>query len=142
MALRRTADRVDDDVRAYRRAEAIQTVWRTHEAVLACIGSGVDAEQVIRSARRLASQLDCDCHVVTVATPRLAPMSDSSRARLEDAMRLAEELGARTETLAGNDMVQAVTGYVRRHNLSKVVIGRTPMYRRRRGDPWHLQAKT
>ncbi|MBP0628221.1 sensor histidine kinase KdpD [Cupriavidus sp. AcVe19-1a] len=133
LALRRTADRVDDDVRAWRQAEAVQAVWRTREAVLACIGSGDDAEQVVKSARRLAGQLDCDWHVVTIATPRLAPPSTAGKARLQAAMRLAEELGARTETLAGNDMVQAVVGYVRRHNLTKVVIGRAPADWRRGG---------
>ncbi|GJG96150.1 sensor histidine kinase KdpD [Cupriavidus pauculus] len=124
LALRRTADRVDDDVRAYRHAEAIEPVWRTREAVLACIGTGDDAEQVVRSARRLASQLDCDWHVVTIATPRLMPLSDAVRVRVRAAMQLAEELGARTETLAGHDMVKAVSGYVRRHNLTKVLVGR------------------
>lgn len=124
LALRRTADRVDDDVRAYRDARAIAPVWRTREAVLACIGSGDDAEQVVRSARRLASQLDCDWHVVTIATPRLTPLADTVRARMQAAMQLAEELGARTDTLAGDDMVGAVTGYVRRHNLTKVIVGR------------------
>ncbi|WP_066734684.1 sensor histidine kinase KdpD [Cupriavidus sp. D384] len=124
LALRRTADRVDDDVRAYRHAEAIQPVWRTREAVLACIGTGDDAEQVVRSARRLASQLDCDWHVVTIATPRLMPLADPVRVRVRAAMQLAEELGARTETLAGHDMVKAVAGYVRRHNLTKVLVGR------------------
>ncbi|CAG2150641.1 sensor histidine kinase KdpD [Cupriavidus plantarum] len=124
LALRRTADRVDDDVRAYRDARAIAPVWRTREAVLACIGSGDDAEQVVRSARRLASQLDCDWHVVTIATPRLTPLADTVRARTQAAMQLAEELGARTDTLAGDDMVSAVTGYVRRHNLTKVIVGR------------------
>ncbi|KAA0178735.1 sensor histidine kinase KdpD [Cupriavidus gilardii] len=133
LALRRTAERVDDDVRAWRQSEPVQPVWRTREAVLACIGSGDDAEQVVRSARRLAGQLDCDWHVVTVATPRLAPPSERARARLEDAMRMAEQLGARTETLAGADMVQAVAGYVRRHNLTKVVIGRAPGDWRRGG---------
>ncbi|MGO4579901.1 DUF4118 domain-containing protein [Cupriavidus sp. 2TAF22] len=132
LALRRTADRVDDDVRAYRHAESIRPVWRTREAVLACIGSGDDAAQVVKSARRLAGQLDCDWHVVTVATPRLAPLAAQERANLEEAMRLAEELGARTETLAGNDIVQAVAGYVRRHNLTKVVVGRAP-------GAWHRQ---
>ncbi|MBP0620062.1 sensor histidine kinase [Cupriavidus consociatus] len=126
LALRRTADRIDDDMRAWRQSEAVQAVWRTREAVLACIGSGDDAEQVVRSARRLAGQLDCDWHVVTVAKPRLAPRSEAARLRLQAAMRLAEELGARTETLAGNDMVLAVAGYVRRHNLTKVVLGRAP----------------
>ncbi|MBF6990602.1 sensor histidine kinase KdpD [Cupriavidus sp. IK-TO18] len=134
LALRRTADRIDDDVRAWRQSEAVQAVWRTREAVLACIGSGDDAEQVVRSARRLAGQLDCDWHVVTVATPRLAPLSDTARLRLQAAMRLAEELGARTETLAGNDMVQAIAGYVRRHNLTKVVLGRAPADWRRGGS--------
>ncbi len=132
LALRRTADRVDDDVRAYRHAEAIEPVWRTREAVLACIGTGDDAEQVVRSARRLASQLDCDLHVVTIATPRLMPLSDAVRVRVRAAMQLAEELGARTETLAGHDMVKAVAGYVRRHNLTKVLVGRA------RTD-WHAE---
>ncbi|MFS8978403.1 DUF4118 domain-containing protein [Cupriavidus necator] len=126
LALRRTADRVDDDVRAYRQEASIGPVWRTREAVLACIGHGSDAAQVVRSARRLAGQLDCGCHVVTVAAPRLAPVPDAQRKLLDEAMRLAEALGARTETLAGSDMVAAVAGYVRRHNLTKVVIGRTP----------------
>jgi len=141
LALRRTADRVDDDVRAYRRAESIQSVWRTREAVLACIGSGSDAEQVVRSARRLASQLDCDCHVVTVAVPRLAPLPDAERARLESAMRLAEELGARTDTLAGSDMVHAIAGYVRRHNLTKVLLGRTPTRWRREDESLVMQGR-
>lgn len=132
LALRRTADRVDDDVRAYRHAEAIEPVWRTREAVVACIGTGDDAEQVVRSARRLASQLDCDWHVVTIATPRLMPLSDDVRMRVRAAMQLAEELGARTETLAGHDMVKAVAGYVRRHNLTKVLVGRA------RAD-WHAE---
>lgn len=126
LALRRTADRVDDDVRAYRQEASIEPVWRTREAVLACIGHGSDAAQVVRSAHRLAGQLDCDCHVVTVSVPRLAPVPDAQREQLDEAMRLAEALGGRTETLAGSDMVAAVAGYVRRHNLTKVLIGRTP----------------
>ncbi len=134
LALRRTADRVDDDVRAYRNAEAIEPVWRTREAVLACIGTGDDAEQVVRSARRLAGQLDCEWHVVTIATPRLAPLLTDASARVQAAMQLAEELGARTETLAGNDMVKAVAGYVRRHNLTKIVVGRARADWRREGD--------
>ncbi|CAJ0729983.1 sensor histidine kinase [Ralstonia mannitolilytica] len=141
LALRRTADRVDNDVRAWRTQESVQPVWRTREAVLACIGSGDDAEQVVRSARRLAGQLDCDWHVVTIATPRLAPPSDAAQARLQAAMRLAEQLGARTEALAGSDMVQAVVAYVRRHNLTKVVLGRAPADWRRGGASWPARGR-
>ena len=72
LALRRTADHVDDDVQAYRRDRAIEPVWRTREAVVACIGADEDAEYVIRSAHRLSQQLECDLHVVTVDTARRA----------------------------------------------------------------------
>lgn len=141
LALRRTADRVDDDVRAYRHAEAIEPVWRTREAVLACIGAGDDAEQVVRSARRLAGQLDCEWHVVTIATPRITPLAADVHARVQAAMQLAEELGARTETLAGSDMVKAVTGYVRRHNLTKILVGRARTDWRREGDTFAERAR-
>jgi two-component system sensor histidine kinase KdpD len=125
LALRRTADHVDDDVQAYRRDRAIESVWRTREAVVACIGPDIDAEYVIRSAHQLSRQLDCDLHVVTIDTPRAAPPPQAERERMQRSLALADSLGARSETLAGDDMVDAVVRYVRRHNITKAVIGRT-----------------
>ncbi|HEY0293883.1 MAG TPA: sensor histidine kinase KdpD [Bordetella sp.] len=124
LALRRTADHVDDDVRAYRHERAIEPVWRTRETVLACLVPDPQAGQVVRSAHRLARQLECDLHVITVATPRIAALPQARRHLLEQAMALAEQLGARTETLAGPDPVQAAARYIRRHNISKAVVGR------------------
>lgn len=125
LALRRTADHVDDDVQAYRRDRAIEPVWRTREAVVACIGPDADAEYVIRSAHRLSQQLECDLHVVTIDTPRAAPTPQAEQDRMQRSLALADGLGARTETLAGGDMVDAVVRYVRRHNITKAVVGRT-----------------
>lgn len=125
LALRRTADHVDDDVQAYRRDRAIDSVWRTREAVVACIGPDADAEYVIRSAHRLSQQLECDLHVVTIDTPRAAPTPQAEQERMQRSLALADGLGARTETLAGGDMVDAVVRYVRRHNITKAVVGRT-----------------
>ncbi|WP_251877677.1 sensor histidine kinase KdpD [Achromobacter sp. Marseille-Q4954] len=125
LALRRTADHVDDDVQAYRRDRAIEPVWRTREAVVACIGPDVDAEYVIRSAHRLSQQLECDLHVVTIDTPRAAPPPQAEQERIQRSLALADSLGARSETLAGSDMVDAVVRYVRRHNITKAIIGRT-----------------
>lgn len=125
LALRRTADHVDDDVQAYRRDRAIEPVWRTREAVVACIGPDADAEYVIRSAHRLSQQLECDLHVVTIDTPRAAPTPQAEQDRMQRSLALADSLGARTETLAGGDMVDAVVRYVRRHNITKAIVGRT-----------------
>ena len=87
LALRRTADHVDDDVQAYRRDRAIEPVWRTREAVVACIGADEDAEYVIRSAHRLSQQLECDLHVVTVDTAR-APRRKAPRSGCSARWRL------------------------------------------------------
>ncbi|MEN4917620.1 sensor histidine kinase KdpD [Achromobacter spanius] len=125
LALRRTADHVDDDVQAYRRDRAIEPVWRTREALVACIGPDADAEYVIRSAHRISQQLDCDLHVVTIDAPRAAPPPAAEQERLQHSLALADALGARTETLAGGDMVDAVVRYVRRHNITKAIVGRT-----------------
>ncbi|MFS2020209.1 two-component system sensor histidine kinase KdbD, partial [Massilia sp. CT11-108] len=57
LALRRTAERIGDDVRAYRVEQSIDTVWRTGTTFLACVGPGPGAEGVVRSAARLAAQL-------------------------------------------------------------------------------------
>ena len=72
LALRRTADRVDSEVLAYRKRAAVQPVWPNREALLACIGPGAGMEKVVRSCARLASQLGLQWHAVHVETPALA----------------------------------------------------------------------
>lgn len=124
LALRRTAEHVDDDVQEYRRDAAIEPVWRTREAVAACIGDGPDAQHVLRAAARLAQQLDCDLHVISVEPLRVSAVTPAARERLARAMALADELAVRTEILAGPDMVDAATRYLRRHNITKAVLGR------------------
>lgn len=125
LALRRMAERVDDDVQAYRRDRAVETVWRTREAVVACLAPDAEAEYVVRAAHRLAQQLDGELHVVTVEAPGLIAPSASQRLALQGALTVARDLDARVETLGGADMVQALVAYVRRHNITKAVIGRT-----------------
>ena len=134
LALRRTADHVDDDVRAYRDERAIEPVWRTRETVLACIGPGPQAAHVVRSAHRLARQLECDLHVITVTTPRIAALPPARQRLLGEAMALAEQLGAHIETLAGDNPTEVIVRYIRRHNISKAVVGRDEI--RSRSSVW------
>jgi two-component system sensor histidine kinase KdpD len=124
LALRRTAEHVDDDMLEYRNDRAIDAVWRTRDAVVACLAGDAGAEHVVRGAHRLAQQLDCDLHVITVDTLRVKPLGDAAHDRLQRALALADSLGARTETLAGGDMVDVVVRYVRCHNVTKAVVGR------------------
>ena len=71
LALRRTADRVENDVQEYRVERSIGRVWKTEAAVLCCIGPRDSGEHVVRSAALLAQQLAVSWHAVYVETPAL-----------------------------------------------------------------------
>lgn len=124
LALRRTADRIDDDVQAYRIEKSIGTVWKTGAALLSCIGPRAGGEHIIRSTARLAGQLNAEWHVIYVETPSLQRLPSAQRERILKTMKLGESLGASTATLAGNDIAFEIVKYARDQNISKIILGR------------------
>ena len=123
LALRRTADRVEDDVQAYRSDKAIERVWKTEDSLLCCIGPGAGGEDVVRSAARLAAQLGVDWTAVYVETPALQRLPTSERERILRTVKLAQEFGAQTSILSGSDAAAEAVEYARSHNCSKLVVG-------------------
>ncbi|AIO49504.1 MULTISPECIES: DUF4118 domain-containing protein [Burkholderia] len=126
LALRRTADRVDAQMREYRADRSIQRIWQARERLLVCVGPGPEAPTLVRAAARLAASLKADWIAVYVETPRLQRLPDARRQRTLDALKLAAELGAETATLAGADAVAALIGYAKVRNVSKLVAGGSP----------------
>jgi two-component system sensor histidine kinase KdpD len=123
LALRRTADRVEDDVQAYRVNESIAPVWKTEAALLCCIGPRDGDDHVVRSAARLSQQLAVAWHAVYVETPALQRLGNAQRERILQSVKLAGELGAVTAVLSGQDVPSALVAHARHHNLSKVLMG-------------------
>ncbi len=137
LALRRTADRVDDEMLHYRRTQSVapgQTpVWQTREALLLAIGPDERSEKLVRGAARLAAQLDVPWHCVHVETPALQRLPEERRQQVLKVLKLAQEAGAETATLAGGSLAGALVKYAHEHNLSRVVLGRDTA---RRPPPW------
>ena len=127
LALRRTADRVDQQMLEYRRDQSVRPVWQTRETLLVCIGPGEGGERLVRNAARIAAQLEVPWHAVYVETPGLQRLSEAQRLQVLRCLKLAQELGGETETLSGSDAAVAVIDYARKHNLSKLVVGRAPV---------------
>ena len=123
LALRRTADRIEDDVQAYRVNQSIDPVWKTAAALLCCVGPQDGTDRVVRSAARLAQQLAVAWHAVYVETPSLQRLGDAQRERILQTVKLAEELGATTAVLSGQGVADALVEHARHHNLSKIVMG-------------------
>lgn len=134
LALRRTADRVDDQMRVWREHQGQEKVWHTRDAILLCIGHQTGSEKLVRTAARLAAKLGSVWHAVYVETPRLHRLARTQRQAILNALRLAQELGAETATLADPSEEKAVLRYAREHNLGKIVLGRQTRRRWWQGD--------
>ena len=138
LALRRMAERVEDDVQAHRIEQSIGSVWKTDTALLACVGPLAGAEHVVRSTARLAGQLNASWHAIYIETPQLRRLANAGSARVLKTLQLAESLGATTAVLTGNDISQTIVDYARSHNFSKIVLGHS---HRSWADafPWHKE---
>lgn len=125
LALRRTADRVDADMRSYRADQSINGVWQARERLLVCIGPGTGGAKLVRSAARLASNLKADWLAVYVETPDLQRLSSERREEIFKVLRLAQDLGAETSTLSGAELTSSLVDYARSRNVNKLVVGRS-----------------
>jgi len=130
LALRRTADRIETDVQAYRTDKAIAPVWKTEASLLCCVGPRAGADHVVRSAARLATQLGVEWTAVYVETPRLTRLPVAERERILRTVKFAQELGGQTAILSGADVAVAIVDYARSHNCSKLILGRDTVERR------------
>lgn len=125
MAIRWAARRADDEMQAYMHTHAIAGPWPAAERVLVCVGGGPRSEHLIRAARRLAGDLRAEWHAVYVETTAIDRISRANREKIWNALALAERLGARTATVAGSSVAEALQRFARDHNVTKIVIGRT-----------------
>jgi two-component system sensor histidine kinase KdpD len=125
LALRRTADRVDAQMREYRSDQAIETVWQAKERLLVCVGPGAGGDRLVRAAARLAGDLHADWITVYVETPQLQRLSEANRDKILKTLALARELGAETATLAGQKDTQTLLAYAISRNVSKLVVGKS-----------------
>jgi len=133
IALRRTAEHVGDDVRTYRTHHTQKTLhteasgtpaWNTSGAMLVCVGPQEGAEHAVRSAARLAGQLNVSWFAAYVETPALQRRPALERDRTLTVLKLAEELGASTAVLTGEDVAQALMAHAQTLNCATLVIGR------------------
>jgi two-component system, OmpR family, sensor histidine kinase KdpD len=124
LALRRTADRVDEQMERYRRDQAITTVWPAAMRLLVGISAGPSGTRLVRAARRMAAGLRAEWIVAYVETPGELRLPEAERERVDQTLRLAEQLGAETATLSGPSAADELLAYARERNISKIVIGK------------------
>jgi two-component system, OmpR family, sensor histidine kinase KdpD len=126
MSLRRAAEQVDDQMRAYMQTRAILGPWPAGERLLVCLTSSPLAEKLVRTTRRLADELNAEWFAVYVEIASRPEIHQENRLRIGKMMQLVEELGGKAFTVAGHSIHEAVLEYAHKYNITKIVVGKSP----------------
>ncbi|HSZ75354.1 MAG TPA: sensor histidine kinase KdpD, partial [Rhizomicrobium sp.] len=122
LALRRTAQRVDEQMVDYMRAHAIQGPWAAGERVLVCVAEGPGAQGLIRYGRRFADRLHGQWTALYVETGRSQRLSEVERDRVAEALRLAEKLGGQAVSMPAADVAAGIVEYAQANNFTHIVV--------------------
>ena len=123
LALRLTAERVDQQLREIRAGISGGAVWRSGERLLVAVGPSPFSTRLIRWTRRMAYALDAPWLAVSVESGRPLPAEDQKR--LDENLTLARELGAEVIVVPDRDVAAALVRVAHQRNVSQIVIGKT-----------------
>ncbi|PWR18084.1 sensor histidine kinase [Zavarzinia compransoris] len=124
LALRRTAQRVDDQLLSHMRSHAIQGPWAAGERVLVCIGAFARGPSLVRYARRQADRLRAPWAALYVETPRALGMSEADKDQVAATLRLAEQLGGEAIILPGQEIAKEILRYATANNYTHIIVGK------------------
>ncbi|MFA6849815.1 MAG: universal stress protein, partial [Selenomonadaceae bacterium] len=125
LSLRFTAQRVDKDLSEYMNDHNIEGPWPAAGRVMVCLSGSPFSAQLIRAANRLATGLRSELLAVHIEAEKMDfPMGDKERDCLAQNMRLAEDLGAKTLTVVGANIVDEMLLVARKQNITAIVVGK------------------
>ena len=127
LALRRTAERVDEQLLIHMQANAIDGPWAAGERILVCVSEDPRAAGLVRYTKRLADRLHAQWTAISIETRRSLQLTDEQRDRLADTMRLAEALGGEALTVpgVGRRIADDVIHFAHVNNVTQIIIGKS-----------------
>jgi two-component system sensor histidine kinase KdpD len=123
-ALRLVADRVDSKMRQYMNAHAIAGPWAVKEHILVGVYASPYSDQLVRSAARLAYEINGEWTAIYVETVKHENLSEKEQQWLTNTLDTVRRLGGRVIWIKGDDVAEEIARYAQNHNVTKIVIGR------------------
>ncbi len=125
LALRRTAERVDDQMVDYLRQHAIEGPWPTTDRILVCVGSDDFSERVVRQTARIAGALNATWVAVHASRPAEGALDTEKMQRVDSNLALAARLGAEVSRLTAKDLPTEVLRFAAQENITQIIMGRS-----------------
>src|SRR6202045_2707823 len=142
LALRRTAESVDEQLLTHMQANAIAGPWAAGERILVCVSEDPRAAGLVRYTKRLADRVHAPWTAISLETPRSLQLSDAQRDQLADTLRLAESLGGEAITIPAvqRRIADDVIHFAQANNVTQIIIGKSTRswwFETRRGSVVH-----
>ncbi|MBR0795217.1 sensor histidine kinase KdpD [Bradyrhizobium jicamae] len=127
LALRRTAERVDEQLLTHMQANAIAGPWAAGERILVCVSEDPRAAGLVRYTKRVSDRLHAPWTAISIETRRSLQLTDGERDSLADTMRLAEALGGEALTIpgVGRRIADDLINYAQANNVTQIIIGKS-----------------
>lgn len=125
IALRQTAEEVDEDLEEYRKEHGIKENWHVIERVMVCISPSPTSKKLIRRGARIAKRFKCEWIVVNINSTRIfAPkMTEKDAATLEGHFKLARQLGAEVVNLTAKSISRELAQFATERYITQIIIG-------------------
>jgi two-component system sensor histidine kinase KdpD len=122
LALRYTERNVDSKLISYKKEHPVSRIRNIRDKFLVCISPSPSAMGLIRAGKRIA--LDLGVEWVVAYVEPLAGLRPEDKSRVSEMLNFAEELGAQTVTLNGQDIADTLILYAHSNNITKIIIGK------------------
>jgi two-component system sensor histidine kinase KdpD len=124
LALRKTAERVDEQVEQYKKEQGIVQPWPTRDRLLVVVGPAPQSANVVRAAYRMAARLKAPWFALSIETPAYRALPEEERELVGAHLELAERLGAETLVIQGERVSEEVLAVAREQNVTRIIVGK------------------
>ncbi|WP_339314138.1 sensor histidine kinase KdpD [Paenibacillus sp. FSL M7-0896] len=104
---------------------AVEANLYSREHILVCLSSAISNKKVIRTAARMAEDLQGEFTALYVETSRTKELTARNKSELRENLRLAEQLNAQVATVYGEDVPAQIAEYAKTSRVSKIILGRS-----------------
>jgi two-component system, OmpR family, sensor histidine kinase KdpD len=119
LALRRTAEEVDDQLDTYMHEHDLAG-WQVDDRLLVCIDHRPLSQTLIRRASLMGRRLKAP---ILAAYGRQHDLSEHDRAALAENLRLATELSIEVHELEGDDLAETIANFAVANRITQIIVG-------------------
>lgn len=125
LTLRYVARRSNRFMRSYLQHHGLAHTETSSERLLVCVSDSPNSGRLVRAGRRMADEIGAEWIAIHVQTPNKPDATIDQKAPVNQHLRLAETLGAKTEIRFGRTVIEAVRDYAHKHHIHRIMVGRS-----------------